>query len=141
MLITRKQLHSDLAKVSREFSSEHSKFSTGNPPVMSHVKIFPPYKTEKLVAGLNKMNLDLLKHPTANELVNLPHKNVDDLAGGMAEQYTKCKNTETKELRKMKEDVERLKAKSKELNKDKKRLRKKLNYTRQELDHTRQELD
>ena len=55
---------------------------------MSHGNIFPPptpanKRTEKLVAGLNKMNLDLSKHPTANELVNLPQKSVDDLAGGL----------------------------------------------------------
>ena len=108
---------------------------------MSHSNIFLPYKPENLVAGLNKMNLDLSKHPTANELVNLPYKSVVNLAGEMAEQYTKWKNTEAKELRKMEEDVGRLKAKSEELNKDKDRLRKKLDYTRQELDHTRQELD
>ena len=90
--------------------------------------------------------MNLSKHPTANELVNLP-QSVDDLAGGlnhdvrMAEQYAKWKNTEAKELRRMEEDVGRLEAKSEELNKDKERLRKKLDYTRQELDHTRQELD
>ena len=104
---------------------------------MSHGNIFPPYKTEKLVAGLNKMNLDPSKHPTANKLVNLPQESVDDLAGGMAEQYTKWKNKEAKELRKMEEDVGRLKAKSKELNKDKERLRKKLDHACQELDQTR----
>ena len=79
MPVTRRQLHSDLAKVSRESSSEHSKFSTRNPPIMSHGNIFLPYKTEKLVAGLNKINLD--KHPTPNKLVNLPQESVDDLAG------------------------------------------------------------
>ena len=108
---------------------------------MSYGNIFPPYKTEKLVAGLNKMNLD----PTPNELVNLPQESVDDLAGGLnhdvAEQHTKWKNTEAKKLRKMEKDVGRLKAKNEELNRNKKRLRKKLDYTRQELDHTRQELD
>ena len=90
--------------------------------------------------------LDLLKYPTANELVNLPQESVEDLAGrlnhdvGIAEQYTKWKNTEAKKLRKMEENVGRLKAKSKELNKDKERLRKKLDYTRQELDQTRKRL-
>ena len=114
---------------------------------MSQGNIFPPYKTEKLVAGLNKMNLDLSELPTANELVNLPQESVDNLAGGfnhevgIAEQYTMWKNTEAKKLRRIEEDVGRLKAKSEELNKDKERLRKKLNYTRQELDHTRQDLD
>ena len=118
---------------------------------MSHGNIFLPptpadkNRTEKLVAGLNKMSLDLSKHPTANELVNLPQESVDNLVGGLnhdvAEQYTKWKNTEAKKLRKIEEDVGRLEVKSKELNKDKKRLRKKLDYTRQELDHTRQELD
>ena len=141
MPITRRQSHSDLAKVSRsESSSEHSKFSAADPPIMSHGNIFPPYneKTEKLVAGLNKMNLDLSKYPTANKLVNLP-QNVDDLAGGLnhkvgiAEQYTKWKNTEARKLRRMEEDVGRLKAMSEELNRDKKRLRKKLDLTREEL--------
>ena len=99
MPITRRQSYSDLAKVSQSESlSERSKFSTGDPPIMSHGNIFPPptpadKRTEKLVARLNKMNLDL--HPTPNELVNLPQESVDDLAGGlshdfgMAEQYTK----------------------------------------------------
>ena len=114
---------------------------------MSYGNIFPPYdeRTKRLVAGLNK--IDLSKHPTANELVNLPQESVDNLAGGlnhdvkMAEQYTKWQNTEAKKLKKMEEDVGRLKAKSEELNKDKKRLQKKLDYTHQELDHTCQELD
>ena len=80
------------------------------------------------------MNLDLSEHPTTNELVNLPQESVDDLVG----EYTKWKNTEAKELRKMEEDVGRLEAKSEELNKDKKCLRKKLDYTCQELDQTRE---
>ena len=110
---------------------------------MSHGNIFPPCKTEKLVTRLNKMNLS--KHPTANELVNLP-QSVDNLAGGlnhdvrMAEQYAKWKNTEAKELRRIEEDVGRLEAKSEELNKDKERLQKKLDHTRQELDQTRERL-
>ena len=62
---------------------------------MNQSNIFPLYNegTEKLVAGLNKINLDL--YPTPNKLVNLPQKSVDNLAGGlkhdvgMAEQYTK----------------------------------------------------
>ena len=114
---------------------------------MSHGNIFPPYneRTEKLVAGLNKMNVDLSKHLTANELVNLP-QSVDDLAGGLnyevgtAEQYTKWKNTEAKKLRKMEEDVGRLKAKSEELNRDKKRLRKKLDLTCEKLTQNRERL-
>ena len=113
---------------------------------MSHGNIFLLYKTEKLVAGLNKINLDLSKHPTANKLVNLPWESVDNLAGGlnhdvrMAEQYTTWKNTEARELRKMEEDVERLEAKSKELNRDKKCLRKKLDLTCEELTQTRKRL-
>ena len=112
---------------------------------MSHGNIFPPpltpanKRTEKFVVGLNKMNFNL--YPTPNELVNLPQESVDDLAGGMAEQYTKWKNIEAKKFRKMEENVGRLEAKSEKLNKDKERLRKKLDYTRQELDHTQQELD
>ena len=150
MPITRRQSYSDLAKVSQSESlSERSKFSTGDPPIMSHGNIFPPptpadKRTEKLVARLNKMNLDL--HPTPNELVNLPQENVDDLAGGLnhdveiAEQYTTWKNTEARELRKMEEDVGRLKANSEELNRDKERLRKKLDLTRKELTQTRKRL-
>ena len=115
---------------------------------MSHGNIFPPptpanKRTEKLVAGLNKINLS--KHPTANKLVNLP-QSVDNLAGGLnhdigtAEQYAKWKNTEAKKLRRIEEDVGKLKALSKELNKDKKRLQKKLDHTCQELDQTRKRL-
>ena len=146
--VTQTKLQSDLAKDSQKSSSDFSvpRASDLAEGLTSHGNIFRTptlknKKTERFVAGLNKMNLDLSKHPTANELVNLPYKSVVNLAGEMAEQYTKWKNTEAKELRKMEEDVGRLKAKSEELNKDKDRLRKKLDYTRQELDHTRQELD
>ena len=55
---------------------------------------------------------------------------------GMAKQYTKWKNTEANEFRKMEENVRKLKAKSKKLNKDKDRLHKKLDYTCQKLDQT-----
>ena len=97
MSVTQSQLQSDLAKVSQESSSEHSKFSTRNLPIINYGNIFLPYneKTEKLVAGLNKINFDLSKHPTANKLVNLPQESVDNLVAGlnhdarMAEQYTK----------------------------------------------------
>ena len=93
--------------------SEHSKFSTKDPPIMNHGNIFPPLtsankRTKKLVARLNKIKLDdrldLSKHPASKELVNLPQKSVDNLAGGlshdvgMAEQYTKWKNTKAKEF-------------------------------------------
>ena len=141
--VTRTKLQPDLAKVSRE-SSEHSTFSTGDRPKIFRTPTPNNKRTERLVAGLNKMNLDL--HPTSNKLANLPHESVDDLAGGlshdvgMAEQYTKWKNTEAKELRKMEDDVERLEAKSKELNRDKKCLRKKLDLTRKELTQTRERL-
>ena len=76
MPVTQRQSHSDFAKVSQSESlSEHCKFSTGDPSIMSHGNIFPPptsanKRTEKLVAGFNKMNLDL--YPTPNELINLP---------------------------------------------------------------------
>ena len=88
MPVTQRQLHSDLAKISQESLSEHSKFSTGDLSIMSRGNIFPPptpanKTTEKFVAEFNKMDLDLSKHPTANELVNLPQESVDNLAGGL----------------------------------------------------------
>ena len=142
--VTQTKLQSDLAKDSQKSSSDFSvpRASDLAEGLTSHGNIFRTptlknKKTERFVAGLNKMNLDLSKHPTANELINLPQESVDDLAG----EYTKRKNTEAKELRKIEEDVGRLKAKSEELNKDKERLRKKLDYTCQELNHTQQELD
>ena len=112
--------------------------------------------------------LDLSEHPASNlELVNLLHRHVFHnferfrhavanttdgpqilhmLIGfmkhdvGMAGKYTKWKNTETRELKKMKEDVGRLETESQELEKDKERLRKKLDHSRQELDQTHKRL-
>ena len=95
---------------------------------MSHGNIFPPYneRTQELVAGLNK-----LKHPAANELINLslPQESVDDLAGG---------------LNRMKLDVvDKLRARNQDLkkaNQDKKRLHRKLEQACQELAQTHKRL-
>ena len=120
---------------------------------MSHGNIFLPptpadKKTEKLIAGLNKIKLDdrldLFEHPASKKLINLPHRHVfnnfdrfrhavANTTDGprilhtliefmkydvrMAGKYTKWKNIEAKELRKIEEDVGRLKAKSQKLRK------------------------
>ena len=126
MPITQRQSRSDLAKVSQESSLEHSTFSTKNRTNIFKTPTPNDKKTEKLVAGLNKMNLS--KHLTANKLVNLP-QSVDDLAGG---------------LNRIKLDVvNRLKSGSKDLEKakkDKRRLHEKLEQARQELAQTHERL-
>ena len=81
MPVMRSKLQSDFAKVSRESSSEHSTFSTGDRPKIFKTPTPNNKRTERLVVGLNEMKfddrLDLLEHPTSNsELVNLPHRHV-----------------------------------------------------------------
>ena len=111
--------------------------------------------------------LDILEHSASNKLVNLLHCHVfnnfegfrhavTNITNGpqilhiliefmknnveMAKEYTKWKNTKTRELEKMEENVGRLEAKSQKLEKDKKRLKKKLDHSCQELDYTHDRL-
>ena len=138
MPVTQSKLQSDLAKVSRESSSEHSTFSTGDQSRIFRTPTPIDKKTEKLVARLNKMNLDdrfdLLKHPLANELV-LPDRHVFHGFDGFC--HAVANTTDGPQILHtlvnfMKHDV----AKSQELEKDKERLKKKPDHSCQELDHT-----
>ena len=76
--VTQTKLQPDLAKVSQE-SLKHSTFSIRDRHKIFRTPTPSDKRTEKLVAGLNKINLDdrldLLEHPIANKLV-LPDRHV-----------------------------------------------------------------